>query len=107
MELSRARHAFVTGGASGIGLAIVEALLARGICVTVADINKEMVVTESARRGPRVAGIALDVRDRAGWRAAKQQAEECFGPVNILVNNAGIGPNARALADMNPESFDR
>jgi NAD(P)-dependent dehydrogenase (short-subunit alcohol dehydrogenase family) len=107
LELSKARHAFVTGGASGIGLAIVDALLASGVSVTAADINKEALAAESAQRGPRFAGIVLDVRDRAGWSAAKQEAEARFGPVDILVNNAGIGPNARALADMNEESFDR
>jgi len=107
MELSNARHAFVTGGASGIGLAIVDALLARGVCVTAADINKEALAAESAQRGSRFAGITLDVRDRSAWSAVKQEAEARFGPVDILVNNAGIGPNARALADMNPESFDR
>jgi NAD(P)-dependent dehydrogenase (short-subunit alcohol dehydrogenase family) len=107
MDLSRARHAFVTGGASGIGLAMVDALLARGIRVTVADINKEALGEESAQRGPHFAGIALDVRDRAGWSEAKQEAEDRFGPVDILVNNAGIGPNAHALADMSREAFDR
>jgi len=105
MDLSSARHAFVTGGASAIGVAIADALLARGVCVTAADIDKEALAAASAQRGLRFAGIALDVRDRSGWNAVKQKAEARFGPVNILVNNAGIGPNGHALADMNPETF--
>jgi NAD(P)-dependent dehydrogenase (short-subunit alcohol dehydrogenase family) len=107
MELSRARHAFVTGGASGIGLAIVDALLARCIRVTVADIENDALAAETAQRGPCIAGIALDVRDRTGWSAAKQEAEGRFGPVHILVNSAGIGPNPRALADISRDSFDQ
>ena len=55
MDLSKAQHAFVTGGASGIGLAIVDALRARGIAVTIVDINEESLAAESTRRGPRVA----------------------------------------------------
>jgi NAD(P)-dependent dehydrogenase (short-subunit alcohol dehydrogenase family) len=107
VNLSDARHAFVTGGASGIGLAIVDALRARGVAITMADIDQEHLAAESGQRGSGVAAIVLDVRDRPGWLAAKQQAEARFGPIDILINNAGIGPDSRALADMKPESFDR
>jgi len=107
MDLTHARHAFITGGASGIGLGIADALAARGIAVTLADIDQPVLDEVLRQRGARHSGVRLDVRDRAQWAAAKQAAEAKFGPVDILVNNAGIGPDGQPLADMDAESFDR
>jgi NAD(P)-dependent dehydrogenase (short-subunit alcohol dehydrogenase family) len=107
MELTQAKHAFVTGGASGIGLGIADALAARGIAVTIADIDAAALRAVVAGRGERFRGQVLDVRDREGWTRAKAEAEAAFGPVDILVNNAGIGPDGAAIADLTPESFDR
>jgi NAD(P)-dependent dehydrogenase (short-subunit alcohol dehydrogenase family) len=104
MDLSTARHAFVTGGASGIGLGIAEALARRGVGVTIADIDRPALDAASAGR---FQAVALDVRDRAAWTEGKAQAERALGPVDILVNNAGIGPDGQDLADMDPASFDR
>ena len=107
MDLSRASHAFVTGGASGIGLAIADALVARGLRATLADANAGTLAAALADRGERYRGAVLDVRDRAGWARAREQAVAAFGPVDVLVNNAGIAPDGLDLADMPPESFDR
>ncbi|PNU04202.1 SDR family oxidoreductase [Novosphingobium guangzhouense] len=107
MDLSEARHAFVTGGASGIGLGIVDAMLRRGLQVTIADIDAERLAVVVAERGQAVRGAVLDTRDRDGWARAKAEAESAFGPVDVLVNNAGIAPNGREFADMDPASFDR
>jgi NAD(P)-dependent dehydrogenase (short-subunit alcohol dehydrogenase family) len=107
MDLSKARHAFVTGGASGLGLGIADALAARGLRVTLADIDAETLRSVVAERGPGFRAQVLDTRDRDGWQRAKAAAEAAFGPVDILVNNAGISPNGRELADMAAESFDR
>ena len=107
MDLGEARHVFVSGGASGIGLAIADALAARGLRVTVADLNDEALAAALAERGAHFRGVRLDVRDRAGWQRAKAEAEAAFGPVDILVNNAGIASDGKTLADMPPESFDR
>jgi NAD(P)-dependent dehydrogenase (short-subunit alcohol dehydrogenase family) len=107
MDLSQARHAFITGGASGIGLAIADALARRGIPITIADVDQEGLDSVIAERQGKPRGQCLDVRDRRGWAAAKAEAEAALGPVDILVNNAGIGPDGRELADAAPESFDR
>ena len=107
MDLSQARHAFVTGGASGIGLVIADALATRGIPVTLADIDAPALDAVLAARSKHYRGEVLDARDRAGWAKAKASAEAVLGPVDILVNNAGIAPDGRHFADMDPTSFDR
>ncbi|MGI9207642.1 MAG: SDR family oxidoreductase [Rhodococcus sp. (in: high G+C Gram-positive bacteria)] len=106
MELSSARHAFVTGGASGIGLGIVDALTQHGISVTIADIDRQAVEAVTAERSPAICGVGLDVRDRDSWAQAKADAESVFGPVDILVNNAGIGFNGRDVVDTDADVFD-
>jgi NAD(P)-dependent dehydrogenase (short-subunit alcohol dehydrogenase family) len=107
MDLTRARHAFVTGGASGIGLGLVRAFAARGVAVTAADIDEGALDAVLPTLPGRSRGARLDVADRAGWAAAKADAEAAFGPVDILVNNAGVTAVGIDLADMVPESFDR
>lgn len=96
-------HAFVTGGASGLGLAMARALAAKGAKVTVADFDSERL---DALADPFFK-IELDVRDRAGWAVAKERAEKANGPVTILCNNAGIGPQRVELADSDPDRFDQ
>jgi len=111
MKLSEAKHAFVTGGASGIGLGIAEALAAKGVAVTLADVDGETLSAVVADRGGKFPGPfrsqVLDVRDREGWASAKAEAEAAFGPVDILVNNAGVAPSGTGFADMDPADFDR
>jgi NAD(P)-dependent dehydrogenase (short-subunit alcohol dehydrogenase family) len=107
MKLDIARHAFITGGASGIGLAVAKALASRGLRVTIADVNAEAIKAAVAAQGDMFRGVVLDVRDRAGWAVAKAEAEAAFGPVDILFNNAGIASFGIELADMEPEVFDR
>lgn len=107
MDLSQAKHAFVTGGASGIGLGVADALAARGLAITIADIDGHALERAVATRGARFRAQVLDVRDRDGWARAKAEAEAAFGPVDVLVNNAGIGPDGAEIADLTYESFDR
>ncbi len=107
MERIAGRVGLVTGAASGIGLAITEALVAAGARVAMIDWHADELERESARFGDAVARHDLDVTDRAGWATVKGLVEARFGPVEILVNNAGVGPVVGTLADMTPESFDR
>jgi NAD(P)-dependent dehydrogenase (short-subunit alcohol dehydrogenase family) len=107
MERIEGRTALVTGAASGIGLAIAEALLAAGARVALVDWDAVALQRESARLGDATVAHRLDVTDRAGWADVAAEVEGAFGPVEILVNNAGIAPDLNDLADMPPESFDR
>jgi NAD(P)-dependent dehydrogenase (short-subunit alcohol dehydrogenase family) len=107
MNIADIGHAFITGGASGIGLGTAQALVARGTRVTIADVNREALDAAVEQAGDKLRGVVLDVRDREGWRKAKAEAEAAFGPVDLLFNNAGIASVGYELADMDPESFDR
>ncbi len=89
--------AFVTGGTRGIGLAVVEALIARGDSVVLtgttedAVLRAEKAIEIAAGDATRVMGVACDVRDRAEVRRAIDAAVQRFGGLDILVNNAGVG----------------
>ncbi|BBY13566.1 MULTISPECIES: SDR family NAD(P)-dependent oxidoreductase [Mycobacterium avium complex (MAC)] len=89
----RETTAIVTGGAMGLGLAITEALAARGVKVAMFDIAADALRAQAARLnhdGGRVSGHVVDVSDRDQIEAAVAQVRADLGPVLILVNNAGI-----------------
>ncbi len=79
------RHAFVTGGATGIGLAITKDLVAAGARVTIASRNSDRVGAVASELDG-VTGVTLDVTDSENISSAFDAA----GPVDILVNNSGI-----------------
>ncbi len=85
--------AFITGGASGIGLGIAKAFLKRGMKVAIADIQKRRLPkAEALLNSPgNVIAIELDVRDRSAIERAADKTEEAFGKVHVVCNNAGIG----------------
>jgi pyridoxal 4-dehydrogenase len=85
------RVAIVTGGAQGIGRAIVDKLSAEGAVVAVADINGAGA-TEAAAAQPNAIGLTVDVSDPAAVSDMVAATVEQFGPLDILVNNAAIVP---------------
>lgn len=90
------KTAFVTGGASGIGLGIAKALLGAGMNVTIADIRQDHLddaVAELNREydaADRVLALQLNVTDREAFAKAADAAEARFGNIHLLVNNAGV-----------------
>jgi NAD(P)-dependent dehydrogenase (short-subunit alcohol dehydrogenase family) len=89
------RHALVTGGGSGIGAAVASRLAEAGARVTVLGRDVEKLARQAERIG--AFAVAADVTDEGAVEAAFTQAVERFGPVAILVNNAGAAPSAPFL----------
>jgi len=95
LNLLEGRHALVTGGARGIGLACARVLLARGARVTL--LGRDGAALEAAVRelggtapaAQMVQSVQADIADEDSVRQAFAQAEAAFGPVQVLVNNAG------------------
>jgi NAD(P)-dependent dehydrogenase (short-subunit alcohol dehydrogenase family) len=87
------RVAVVTGGASGIGAGLVEALLEEGARVVVADVEEEVLeqtVTSLQPKG-EVSGIVTDVSDPDAVEACAQYVYDTYGVCHLLFNNAGVG----------------
>src|SRR5438132_7921233 len=82
--------AIVTGGAGGIGAATCRVLVREGARVVVADLDHDRSRAVAAELGEaRAAAVAVDVTDLASTRALIGAAEARFGPVTLLVSNAG------------------
>ena len=94
MRELKGKTAFVTGGASGIGLALGRAFAGAGMKVMLADVEPpalDRAVTELERSGAEVRGVVCDVSDRAAVQRAASTAIDAFGKVHVVCNNAGVG----------------
>lgn len=89
MGTGHGRHALVTGGGQGIGAAIAKALVASGMRVTVLGRRLEVVQALAATDAEHLHAVAADVSDPAQVTAALDAARSRFGPIEVLVNNAG------------------
>ncbi|WP_348675716.1 glucose 1-dehydrogenase [uncultured Abyssibacter sp.] len=103
------KTATVTGGASGIGLATARRLAADGANIAIWDINAAAAQTaadELTQAGHQAIASKVDVSSRADVDAAMAQLHDAFGPVSILVNNAGI-TLFRGFMDMDEDAWDQ
>ncbi|HYZ98405.1 MAG TPA: glucose 1-dehydrogenase [Acidimicrobiales bacterium] len=98
--------AVISGGARGQGAAEARLFAAEGARVVVGDVLDDEGRAVAAELGPEAAYAPLDVTDEAGWAAVVELAEERFGPVDVLVNNAGI-LQFQALHKMDLADFER
>ncbi len=96
----------VTGGARGIGRAIVLAFAQEGANVVIVDRNEALAAETAAAIGPNCHALTADVADEASATAAMRRADEMLGGVDVLVNNAGIGDSGRVV-DLSVEAWDR
>ncbi len=90
------KTAFVTGGASGIGLGISRVLAEHGARVVMADLRQDhiddaLATFAGGRCSNQVSALQLDVTNREKYREAAQRMQDEFGGIDILVNNAGVG----------------
>lgn len=101
------RHAVITGGASGLGLAIARRLLASGASVTLWDLNRELLTRAVAELGAGAQTVQVDVALHASVVSALQQTLAQAASIDVLVNCAGItGPNAKVW-DYPPEQWQQ
>lgn len=103
------RHALITGAGSGIGKHAASVLAAHGARVSLCARRLDKVTTAAAAiaaDGHAAHALAMDVTDGAGVAAGIEAAASRFGPVDILINNAGVVGD-KSLLDMPEDEWDR
>jgi NAD(P)-dependent dehydrogenase (short-subunit alcohol dehydrogenase family) len=89
----------ITGGGRGIGRATAAALLSEGARVALGDIDAALAAQTAAELGAGTIGLALDVTDRDSFETFLTEVEQRLGPLDVLVNNAGIMPIGPLFAE--------
>jgi 3-oxoacyl-[acyl-carrier protein] reductase len=101
------RNAIVTGGAQGIGLAIVQRLLDSGARVRIWDRDAKLLAATLAKLGKSASGDALDVTDADGIARGAKSALDALGSIDVLVNNAGIAGPSKPVVDYPVDEWKR
>lgn len=104
------KRAIVTGGATGLGAAIVRRFCAEGARVAIADIAEAPgrdLTASMVATGGEACFLLLDVTDPAQWSTALAAMTEWWGGIDILVNNAGVASGLVRIEDRTPEDWDR
>lgn len=108
MKELKGKTAFITGGASGIGLALTRVFSQAGMKVVMADLRQDHLdeaMAELQDSGAEVHPIQLDVSDRDALAAAADEAQRVYGNVHLLCNNAGVNI-IRPITEATFEDFD-
>jgi len=99
------RVAVVTGGASGIGKALVKAFLGEGMKVVIADVEESALKAATDELGGNVTGVVTDVSDPSSVRALADRVFDLHGACHILCNNAGVAAPNLDLWETEPSDF--
>ena len=103
----KGRHAVITGGAAGLGLAIAHRLLASGASVTLWDINAQALDAAVRELGAKADSVLVNVTEHESVAAAAKQTAQRHSAIDALVNSAGItGPNVK-LWDYPPQAWQQ
>ena len=102
MKNVEGKVAFITGGASGIGLGIAKVFVKNGMKVVIADMRQDaldeaMAFLKENGTDKIVHPVNLNVTDREAYAAAADEAERVFGKIHVLVNNAGVGSGGSVI----------
>ncbi len=92
----------ITGGGRGIGRATAAALIAHGARVAIGDIDVPLVERTARELDAGTVGLSLDVTDRASFTAFLDEVENRLGPLDVLINNAGIMPLGPLVEETDP-----
>jgi len=111
MTATKSPVAIITGGATGIGFGIAEALVQSGYRVAIGSRRKDVVEEaasqlQSLKKG-QVVGLPLDVTDRDSVAEFVQAVGKHYGEIDILVNGAGVNIKNRTIGEMRPEQWDQ
>ena len=104
MERLKNKVAIITGGARGMGASHVRLFVREGAKVVFTDLNEEEGKLLEEELGINAKFIKHDVTDASGWNKVVEETEKIFGPVNILVNNAGISMN-KSIIEMTEAEY--
>lgn len=104
MDRLAGKVAIITGGARGMGASHARKFVEEGAKVVFTDINEESGQELAKELGENAKFMKQDVTSAADWERVVSEAEEAFGPVNILVNNAGISMNL-SISQMTEEQY--
>lgn len=96
----------ITGGARGIGKATATALVRKGCRVAIGDLDLALAEQTAAGLGGGTIALTLDVTDRASFAKFLDETERQLGPVDVVINNAGIMP-VTAIVDESDDSIRR
>ncbi len=109
MKDFKGKVAFITGGASGIGLGIAKVCAKYGMKVIIVDMRQEALdeaIAYFKKNNLPAHAIKLDVTDRAAYVKAADEAEKVFGKIHLLVNNAGVGSGGGAIEKLTYKDWD-
>ncbi len=92
----------ITGGARGIGRATAAALISQGARIAIGDIDAALAERTAAELGAGTVGLPLDVTERASFATFLDEVERRLGPLDVLINNAGIMPIGPFVEETDP-----